>query len=238
MYIYNRNFKDDEWARKALLPLGGDQRMAMAWLSDFFHKYGDPAPNGEEIRMSLSDKRDAWVSYSRKNLTNFNFKIFGYYTYFKLYYADEMKKLKQGYITIKRFYELWNGLYPQYLLRPWISIPGKCEICYLIDTLRRNSNDSKVREALKQCHLMHRGGLFMLERDSYTKRRLHALRNPTTVFSCIIDGMDQSHSRMPYLGSQNSFTNSLKQHIQGVLVHGVGITNYFKSNYHNSIKCL
>jgi len=34
--------------------------------------------------------------------------------------------------------------------------------------------------------------------------------------------MDQSHSRMPYLGTQNSFNKPLKQHIQGVLVHGVG----------------
>ena len=40
--------------------------------------------------------------------------------------------------------------------------------------------------------------------------------------SCIWDGMDQSHSRCPHLGTQTAFSSPLKQHIQGVLVHGVG----------------
>lgn len=40
--------------------------------------------------------------------------------------------------------------------------------------------------------------------------------------SLIWDGMDQSHSRCPHLGTQDSFSHPLKQHIQGVLVHGVG----------------
>ena len=42
----------------------------------------------------------------------------------------------------------------------------------------------------------------------------------------IIDGMDQNHSRLPYLGSQGSFSNALSQGINGVLVHGVGVTLY------------
>lgn len=40
--------------------------------------------------------------------------------------------------------------------------------------------------------------------------------------SCIWDGMDQSHSRCPHLGTQNQFRTPLQQHIQGILVHGVG----------------
>jgi hypothetical protein len=43
----------------------------------------------------------------------------------------------------------------------------------------------------------------------------------------IIDGMDQSHSKLPYLGSQGGFGNhSVSQGIYGVLVHGVGVTLY------------
>jgi hypothetical protein len=43
----------------------------------------------------------------------------------------------------------------------------------------------------------------------------------------IIDGMDQSHSKMPYLGTQSSFgSNALSQCITGVLVHGVGVSIY------------
>ena len=51
---------------------------------------------------------------------------------------------------------------------------------------------------------------------------MYALKNPTTVMSCIWDGMDQSHSRCPHLGTQTEFSHPLKQHIQGILVHGVG----------------
>lgn len=40
--------------------------------------------------------------------------------------------------------------------------------------------------------------------------------------SCIWDGMDQKHSRCPHLGTQTQFSKPLKQHIQGILVHGVG----------------
>lgn len=39
--------------------------------------------------------------------------------------------------------------------------------------------------------------------------------------------MDQSHSRLPYLGSQGNFgSKALAQGITGVLVHGVGVTLY------------
>lgn len=44
--------------------------------------------------------------------------------------------------------------------------------------------------------------------------------------SIIIDGMDQNHCRVPYLGTQNKFGNSLNQGITGVKEHGFGLTIY------------
>lgn len=44
--------------------------------------------------------------------------------------------------------------------------------------------------------------------------------------SIIIDGMDQSHCKVPYLGTQNSFSSPLKQCITGVKEHGYGVTLY------------
>ena len=35
-----------------------------------------------------------------------------------------------------------------------------------------------------------------------------------------MDGMDQSHSRIPYLGSAISLSESLTMHIEGVNDHG------------------
>lgn len=54
--------------------------------------------------------------------------------------------------------------------------------------------------------------------------------NPTNphpkLFSIIIDGMDQNHSEIPYLGTQKDLTNPLKQHIVAVKEHGFGVTIY------------
>jgi hypothetical protein len=44
--------------------------------------------------------------------------------------------------------------------------------------------------------------------------------------SIIIDGMDQNHSRIPYLGNQAKFSQTLDQGITGVKEHGVGFTIY------------
>ena len=44
--------------------------------------------------------------------------------------------------------------------------------------------------------------------------------------SMIVDGMDQSHCQCPYLGTQNSFNNPLKQSITGIKEHGLGVTLY------------
>lgn len=60
---------------------------------------------------------------------------------------------------------------------------------------------------------------------SYKQRVLYALRNPERCMSLIWDGMDQNHSRCPHLGTQDEFAHPLRQHIQGVLVHGVGNYN-------------
>jgi len=63
------------------------------------------------------------------------------------------------------------------------------------------------------------------------KERIHeALRRNSgtrpTVLSMIMDGMDQNHCHIPYAGTQQSFSNPLKQCIVGVKEHGLGFTVY------------
>jgi hypothetical protein len=48
--------------------------------------------------------------------------------------------------------------------------------------------------------------------------------NPKTVMSIIIDGMDQGHCKVPYLGSADTFGDPLHQSIIGVKEHGQGFT--------------
>lgn len=50
----------------------------------------------------------------------------------------------------------------------------------------------------------------------------------------IIDGMDQNHCKVPYLGGQSRFSSPITQHITGVKEHGVGLTLY--RNFNNVSK--
>ena len=84
-----------------------------------------------------------------------------------------------------------------------------------------------MHKALQQAHMLHRGGLFMLERMHYKNRVIEALMdnpNDPQIMSIIIDGMDNNKCRCPYMGTQNSFSNALPQHIIGVKEHGKGVT--------------
>jgi hypothetical protein len=120
-------------------------------------------------------------------------------------------------------------------MRRYCGIPGKCEICAKIDELHQTKGAStESKRAARQCHVLHRGGMFMLERKAYLQRKLRACRNKNKIFSCVIDGMDQSHSRMPYCGPNDNFPDALKQHLTGVLIHGYGLQLY--RNFNNLAK--
>ena len=64
-----------------------------------------------------------------------------------------------------RFLELWKVLYPNAVDRPRCDIAGKCDTCYNIDVGRKNATCDAEAEQFKKAHLLHRGGLFMLERQ-------------------------------------------------------------------------
>lgn len=181
----------------SMCPGSEEQIIATTWIESYFEKFADKSPDSEEVQLAITYKKDVYKEYKAARVL-----------------------ANQEPIGHSLFNELWNALFPHYLVRPWLDVPGKCEVCYEIDTARRSTSDSYVQEALRQCHHMHRGGMFMQERRSYKDRVRYAEENPDTVFSCIIDIMDQSHSRIPYLGTQNALANSLKQMIQGVLTHG------------------
>jgi hypothetical protein len=184
--------------RAAMTPLADRQQSAVAWLHDYSTTFGDFAPNGSEIFVSAVTKKDIYEDY-----------------------FTEMKTFRESTVSQTVFEDLWRNLFPHVLLRQWCSIPGKCDTCNEIDTIRRKSSIRSVREAAKQAHVTHRGGHFMLERNAYQTRKLEAVKNPETYLSLVIDGMDQSHSRFPHLPLKE-FKDPLKMHVQGVLEHGFG----------------
>jgi len=140
-----------------------------------------------------------------------------------------MTRVKEKFVQLSRFYELWGCLFPLCVNRPWCDIPGKCAVCLEIDRLRRSTKSEPVLLALKEAHLLHRGGMFNQERAKYKNRVMEALLDDPTnpsIMSIIIDGMDNNKCRCPYLGRQGNYQNPIPQHIIGVKEHGHGATFY------------
>jgi hypothetical protein len=202
--IFSKNVPDfaKDMPRASITTKGDKDFLCMAWLFRHFETFGDKSPiDDEEIKVNVSHRKDVFNQY-RKSLER----------------SDQM-------VRITRFYEIWDSLFPLCVNRTWCSIPGKCDTCYEIDQLRRTSTSLKVQKALQYAHLLHRGGLFNLERNEYKNRVVEALmddpKNPQ-IMSIIIDGMDNNKCQCPYKGTQSQFSKPLPQHIIGVKEHGCG----------------
>jgi hypothetical protein len=130
--------------KAALTPLADNQQHATVWLGEYFRKYGDCAPNRDEVHLLIMQKKELYDQY-----------------------VNEFKAAKRSedIIGYTRFIELWNVLYPRAINRPWCSIPGKCNVCGEIDRKRREASESYVQECLRDAHHVHRGGMIMLERQ-------------------------------------------------------------------------
>lgn len=127
--------------RAALTPKVEADFLCTAWLFQYFDAYGDSSPTEEDLtKISVTYRNEVYSTYIQQ--------------------LDRAEKK----VSLTRFYELWSSLYPLSINRSWCSIPGKCDICYEIDKLRRTSSSISVQRALKEAHLLHRGGMFMLER--------------------------------------------------------------------------
>jgi hypothetical protein len=126
--------------RAGMAPVADVQQIALSWLENHFETYGDISPNSDIVKLNINFKSDVYVLYKKETQSNGKF----------------VKKT--------RFYELWNVIFPNCLMRPWCNIPGKCETCFNIDKARRQSDCSYTQKMLQQCHAIHRCGLFNLER--------------------------------------------------------------------------
>ncbi len=105
------------------------------------YRYGDSAPDRDITKVSVAEKQAVYQIYKQE-------------------LGD-----KTRIVDLPRFYEIWNVLFPRIVQRLAVDICGKCWLCYEIDKLRQSSEDSIVQEYAKQAHHLHRGGMFMLERN-------------------------------------------------------------------------
>jgi hypothetical protein len=190
--------------RAALVRSSNTHIDAMLWMENYFFQF-ESQPNSKQIHIDFTYKKTIYEEY--RSAAN---------------PSAPANKLSEG-----QFKELWCSLYDFVKIRKSKRISGKCWTCAYINELRQKQKGEEVMRACKHLMIMHRGGLFMLERLEYRRRIQEAVSlSPNTIMSSIIDGASQNHCTIPHPGENVEFSNGLEQHIEGVLTHGQGFTIY------------
>lgn len=125
----------------ALTPDADDQMDCVLWLEEYFETNGDHQPDSAESHISIAHKKDVYTEY-------FNEKV-----------RDE-----QPYVNKDRFAMLWRIVFPKCVKRHACAILGKCDTCAAIACAREAATDVMVKTQLAKAHVLHRGGMFTLER--------------------------------------------------------------------------
>jgi len=137
----------------------------------------------------------------------------------------DMEVYNDPFLELGSFLDLWKNVFPYVKVRKYKSSCGHCAICTLLSELRRKYRDKLGRAEVTHLFAVHRMAS-MEERRAYYSRRLSAQVYPLQFWSSIGDGMQQNHCMLPWYGNQKFPSNHVKQHLQGMLVHGNSVTIY------------
>jgi len=123
------------------------------WFTEYFHENGDFEPNKLENHLDLCELKDIYDTYHKE-----------------VQYLYRMGSVSAGEIFLVNYQEFcstWNSVFPWVKIREYKAVTGKCWTCFHINEIRKTSSDTSVLLAAKQLHQLHRGGLFMQERQRY-----------------------------------------------------------------------
>ena len=181
-------------------------KIAHMFLEKFFNLVGDKMPTSEEIHLDPMEKKKIWKEYCHE-VTN-------------VFELDESYLLKKTAFCV-----LWKNGFPHVKIREYKAVTGKCTHCAILSFLRSTTKNSLWCEEISDLHVLHRV-TFMSERKSYYERLWLAITEPQNYMSIIIDGMAQTHTRIPWSANIKEFPTNINQHLQGIIEHGQGFTMY------------
>ncbi len=184
-----------------------------AWMRYYFSLVGDHAPNTDsEIHLEPTPKESVYAEY--------------------VHDMDAINKEKRvangdhAPVCFQTFLGIWKTTYPYVKVRKYKSSCGHCNLCSVLSDKRRKYRDRAGREEVTNLFALHRLSC-MGERRLYYDRREEAARNPNLFLSSISDGMMQNHCLLPWYGNNKQpGAVHIKQHLQGVLMHGYNMTVY------------
>lgn len=142
-----------EMTRAALTRNNELHQRTIMWMRDYFMLHADACPNSLEWHLELCTKQDIWELYKREIQIE--------------YQCEQFDKGQQEYVTYDIFLSMWKTVFPYVKIRVYKQVSGKCWTCHRINEVRMNSENKSTLLAAKELHQLHRGGLYMLERQRY-----------------------------------------------------------------------
>ena len=196
----------------AKLPNSPTVLTAYGWMARHFDLIGDMIPNsGGEIHLEPVQIVEVYAEH-----------------------VLDMTNAGIPYVNVDTFANIWMNCFEHVKIREFKAVSGKCQCCANLSTIRRTFKSERDRQYVTMMHALHRS-TYMGERISYAARRNDAIMERSRYMSLISDGMAQGHNVLPYFANQNSWTDSLPQHLQGVLNHNRGMSMY--RTFHNINNC-
>jgi hypothetical protein len=175
------------------------------WMEYYFNLVGDCQPNrNAEIHLEPTTIGSIYYEYCDeiKDMQNINTQYESY--------------------SFPAFCKFWKDYFPHVKVREFKAVAGKCNVCCKLSELRKSSRHKFEKQQLTLLHQLHRSA-YMNERMAYNVRKSEGCTLGHIYLSIITDGMAQTHCELPHLGQQGNFSHKMKQHLQGVLVHGRGM---------------
>jgi hypothetical protein len=207
---HGRELVSDDAACLMCLPEGDKYREGYIWMKKFFLNECQYPPNRGnicELPAALYSKESIHRLYEKE-------------MQFRRTSADH------PYCSLKEFGSIWKKCFPHVHIKKYLSVSGKCLLCSYFNEqmlLCQCIKDFEELQVYKEQHRMH----IKSEKLVYYLNRRLAEDHPGIYLSLIIDGMQQSHSKIPYLGNQKEFgAEAVQQHIQGAKQHGFAKTFY------------
>lgn len=176
----------------------------VGWFKDYFYFSGDHMPNGGGIQIEYQLLSDMYNLY--------------------------LKEAVNKPVCYKEWKRTWREIFPHVKMRIYKQVSGKCHTCATLADLRTKFRHRYLKQMATDLHSFHRD-VYMGERQAYYARRKEAIENPDEVFSCIVDGMAQTHSHIPHFGNLSQSQTHLKLKLQAVLDHGRDFFYMFLSTH-------
>ena len=174
-----------------------------AWMTYYFSLVGDQVPDSDsEIHLEPIPKKNVYSEY-----------------------RFDMEQISEIPLQLQTFLQIWKKIFSYVKVRKYKQSCGHCNTCAMLSDKRRQFRDRRGREEITNLYALHRLST-MQERRRYYSRRLEAQLPPQLVLSTISDGMQQNHCMLPWFGHNKMPAIHIKQHLQGVLMHGKNMTIY------------